>query len=237
MIPSALSRSIADECTRLGLTVPLESVPALAAYASSLWSWNERLNLTRHTDVERFVARDVGDASAIAPHLAAGERVLDVGTGGGVPGVLLSILRPDLRVELAESVGKRARAVREIVREIGLDGRPPIVVHEGAAQALVAKGGGPFDTLVVRAVAPLEKLLCWFEPLCDRYGRMLVVKGPRWEEEKGAARHRGFVKRVTVRRVAAWPIRGSDNESVLLEVRRRESSAKGQSGQPGQSGT
>jgi 16S rRNA (guanine527-N7)-methyltransferase len=51
---------------------------------------------------------------------------------------------------------------------------------------------------------------------------MLVVKGPRWEEEKGEARHRGWVKKVTVRRIAAWPIRGGDNESVLLEVRRRE---------------
>jgi 16S rRNA (guanine527-N7)-methyltransferase len=117
--------------------------------------------------------------------------------------------------------------VREIVAEIGLT----IPVHEGAAQLLVAAaaeaGGnaaaaGRFDVLVVRAVAPLVKLLGWFEPLCDAYGRMLVVKGPRWEEEKGDARHRGFVKRVGVRRIAAWPIRGSDNESVLLEVKRRE---------------
>ena len=200
----------------------------MAAYATRLWDWNERLNLTRHTDVERFVSRDVADAVAVAGHLAAGERVLDVGTGGGVPGVLLAILRPDLRVELCDSVGKRARAVREIVREIGLT----IPVHEGAAQRLVAaateadeRGGRPgrFDVLVVRAVAPLVKLLGWFEPLCEAYGRMLVVKGPRWDDEKGEARHRGFVKRVGVRRIAAWPIRGSDNESVLLEVKRRES--------------
>jgi 16S rRNA (guanine527-N7)-methyltransferase len=202
-------------------------VPRLAAYAASLWSWNERLNLTRHTDVEKFVSRDVADAVAIAPHIASGAHVLDVGTGGGVPGVLLAILRPDLRVELCDSVSKRARAVREIVAEVGLT----IPVHEGAAQPLVAaaaeageRGGRPgrFDVLVVRAVAPLLKLLTWFEPLCDAYGRMLVVKGPRWEEEKGEARHRGFVKKVGVRRIAAWPIRGSDNESVLLEIKRRE---------------
>jgi 16S rRNA (guanine527-N7)-methyltransferase len=177
--------------------------------------------------VEKFVSRDVADAVAIAPHLETGAHVLDVGTGGGVPGVLLAILRPDLRVELCDSVGKRARAVREIVAEIGLT----IPVHEGAAQPLVAaaaeageRGGRPgrFDVLVVRAVAPLLKLLGWFEPLCDAYGRMLVIKGPRWEEEKGEARHRGFVKKVGVRRIAAWPIRGSDNESVLLEVKRRE---------------
>jgi 16S rRNA (guanine527-N7)-methyltransferase len=219
-----LSRAIAAECTRLGLTMPPGSADGLAAYADRLWSWNEKLNLTRHTDVERFVSRDVADAAAIAPHLAAGERVLDVGTGGGVPGVLLAILRPDLRVELSDSVGKRARAVRAIVEEIGLRPAAPIVVHEQAAQAVVTKtaaAGGRFDTLVVRAVAPLVKLLGWFEPLCESYGRMLVVKGPRWEEEKGEARHKGFVKRVSVRRAAAWPIRGSDNESVLLEVRRR----------------
>ena len=222
-----LASAVAAECERLGLVVSSDAVPRLAAYAASLWSWNERLNLTRHTDVEKFVSRDVADAVAIAPHLASGAHVLDVGTGGGVPGVLLAILRPDLRVELCDSVGKRARAVREIVAEIGLT----IPVHEGAAQPLVAATAeagdgagrpGRFDVLVVRAVAPLVKLLGWFEPLCDAYGRMLVVKGPRWEEEKGEARHRGYVKKVGVRRIAAWPIRGSDNESVLLEVKRRE---------------
>ena len=50
---------------------------------------------------------------------------------------------------------------------------------------------------------------------------MLVVKGPRWEDEKAEARHRGLAKRVLVRRIASWPIRGSDNESVLLEIRQR----------------
>ena len=219
-----LAAAVVAECERLGIALPPEAASKLAAYAASLWSWNERLNLTRHTDVEKFVSRDVADAVAIAPHLAAGEHLLDVGTGGGVPGVLLAILRPDLRVELCDSVGKRARAVREIVAEIGLT----IPVHEGAAQPLVAAAAeaagrpGRFDVLVVRAVAPLLKLLGWFEPLCDAYGRMLVVKGPRWEEEKGEARHRGFVKKVGVRRIAAWPIRGSDNESVLLEIKRRE---------------
>ena len=215
-----LSRAIAAECTRLGLTMPPGSADGLAAYADRLWSWNEKLNLTRHTDVERFVSRDVADAAAIAPHLAAGERVLDVGTGGGVPGVLLAILRPDLRVELSESVGKRARAVAEIVAEIGLT----VPMHACAAQGVVrsrATGPDRFDTLVVRAVASLSKLLGWFEPLADSFGRLLVVKGPRWEEERDAARLQGLTRRVVVRRVATWPIRGSDNESVLLEVASR----------------
>ncbi len=215
-----LAGAITAACTRLGIEVPAASVPRLAAYAASLWSWNERINLTRHTDAETFVARDVGDAAAIAPHLAVGERVLDVGTGGGVPGVILAILRPDLRVELCDSVGKKARAVAEIVKAAGIK----VPVHEGAAQQFVAarcSGADRFDTLVVRAVAPLGKLLGWFEPIAASYGRMLVVKGPRWEEEKASARLEGRGKKVTIRRIASWRTAGRDHDSVLLEIRRR----------------
>lgn len=114
--PGQLAEVIAAEADRLGLDLPAAALPGLAAYASRLWAWNERLNLTRHTDAARFVARDVTDAAALCPHLAAGERLLDVGTGGGVPGVLLAVLRPDLKVELSDSVGKRARAVAAIVQ-------------------------------------------------------------------------------------------------------------------------
>jgi 16S rRNA (guanine527-N7)-methyltransferase len=212
-----LARAIAEECERQGLDVAPAAVGPIAAYAASLWGWNERLNLTRHTTVSTFVARDVADAVAVAAHLVVGERVLDVGTGGGVPGVLLAVLRPDLRVELCDSVGKKARAVRAITEEIGLC----LPVHETAGQGVVSARPGAFDTLVIRAVAPLAKLLGWFEPLCQSYGRLLVVKGPRWEEEKGDARHRGFLKRARVRRLAAWPLPGTDNESTLLEVRAR----------------
>ncbi|MGA0040578.1 MAG: 16S rRNA (guanine(527)-N(7))-methyltransferase RsmG [Pirellulales bacterium] len=211
-----LASAIDSESQRLGLAVPVDAMPLLAAYASALWQWNTRLNLTRHTDVARFVARDVADAVAIAGHLATSERVLDVGTGGGVPGVLLAILRPDLDVELCDSVGKRASAVEAIVKEAGLR----LQVHARPAQQIVAEQR--FDSLVVRAVAPLVKLLTWFEPLSDRFGRMLIIKGPRWEAEKGEARHRGLVKRVRIRRIAAWPLHETDNESVLLEVHHRD---------------
>ena len=95
---SSLTSTIAAECNHLRLAVDPDAMPRLASYAERLWAWNEKLNLTRHTDAATFVARDVADAAAIVPHLAAVERVLDVGTGGGVPGIVLAILRPDLHV-------------------------------------------------------------------------------------------------------------------------------------------
>ena len=218
-VPDAgLAADIAAEATRLGIDLPAAAAAGLARYAASLWAWNERLNLTRHTDVGRFVSRDVGDAAAIAEHIAHGERVLDVGTGGGVPGVILAILRPDLRVELCDSVAKKARAVAAIVTEAGLT----LPVHAAAAQELVATrpaGGHRFDSLVVRAVAPLSKLLGWFEPLAGSFGRLLVIKGPRWEEELAEARDKRLGRKVAIRRVASWPLRGTENQSVLLEIR------------------
>jgi 16S rRNA (guanine527-N7)-methyltransferase len=218
LAPDGLAAAITAEAGRIGIALPPGAADRLAAYATSLWSWNERLNLTRHTDVARFVSRDVGDSAALLPHLAQGERVLDVGTGGGVPGVILAILRPDLRVELSDSVAKKARAVAEIVREA----RIAIPVHAAAAQAVVASrpaGAARFDTLVARAVAPLAKLLSWFEPQAAAFGRLLVIKGPRWEEELTEARGLRLGKRVSIRRIASWPLRGTDNESVLLEIR------------------
>jgi 16S rRNA (guanine527-N7)-methyltransferase len=217
-VPADLAGAIAAEAARIGIIVPPDAAARLAAYAASLWAWNERLNLTRHTDVGRFVSRDVGDSAALLAHLAHGERVLDVGTGGGVPGVILAILRPDLRVELSDSVAKKARAVAEIVREAGLT----IPVHAAAAQELVASrpaGAARFDTLVARAVAPLSKLLSWFEPRADSFGRLLVIKGPRWEEELAEARANRLGKKVSIRRIASWPLVGTANESVLLEIR------------------
>src|SRR5205085_4178646 len=125
-LPAALARH--------NIELDSDQVDALSRYGHSLWSWNEKLNLTRHTDYERFVSRDVVDSRQLEQSLEPGERVLDVGTGGGVPGVILSILRPDLEVVLCESMAKKARAVEAIVKEAGLD----VPVRHARAEELLA---------------------------------------------------------------------------------------------------
>src|SRR5690349_24114893 len=85
---------------RHGFQLSPEQIGALAMYCRLLWEWNEKINLTRHTDYEKFVGRDVADALQLAPLLREREEILDVGTGGGVPAVILAVLRPDLKVSL-----------------------------------------------------------------------------------------------------------------------------------------
>jgi 16S rRNA (guanine527-N7)-methyltransferase len=189
-----------------------DQVEQLDQYRRLLWSWNKQLNLTRHTTLEKFVTRDVLDSMQLAALLAPGERVLDVGTGGGVPGAILAIVRPDLAVSLAESTTKKARAVEAIVEDLGLS------VPVYACRAEEALEVDTFDTLVIRAVAPLRKLLTWFAPHWEAFDRLLVIKGPNWVSERGEARHHGLLHNLELRKAATYKTPPEGAESVILKI-------------------
>lgn len=80
-----------------------------------------------------------------------------------------------------------------------------------------------FDTLTVRAVAPMWRILTWFAPHWRAFEELLLTKGKAWVEERGEARHRGLLKGLSLRKAAAYPMPGDPpGESVILSVRRRE---------------
>ena len=112
--------TLAAALGRHGITLPDDQLALLDRYLRLLWEWNEKINLTRHTDFEKFVSRDVVDSLAFAAPCAEGERVLDVGTGGGVPGVILAIVRPDLQshdVRIDRQEGPRGGRHRREARD------------------------------------------------------------------------------------------------------------------------
>jgi 16S rRNA (guanine527-N7)-methyltransferase len=209
--------TLATALARHGVTLEADQIEQLDRYARLLWDWNTRINLTRHTDYERFVSRDMRDVLALADLLETGEHVLDMGSGGGVPGIPLAIVRPDITVALCDSVGKKARAVGEIVTAMGLD----IPVHNLRAEQVVEEHD--IDTIVARAVGPLEKILTWLGPHWDRFNRLLLVKGPSWTDERQAARERGLLRELELRRKVSYPLAGTESEGVVLEIRRLES--------------
>jgi 16S rRNA (guanine527-N7)-methyltransferase len=207
--------NLAAALARHHIELPPEQVAKLDEYCHLLWDWNSKLNLTRHTDFEKFVARDLTDSLAFARFLDKGETVLDVGTGGGVPGVVLAIVREDLKIALCESIAKKAKVVGDIVKQLGL---ATPVLH-GRAEDLLAEHH--YKTLVIRAVARLKKLLEWFRPHRSAFDRMLVLKGPGWVDERGEARHFGLLRDLSLRKLYSYPLPGTESESVLLEITRR----------------
>jgi 16S rRNA (guanine527-N7)-methyltransferase len=198
------------------IEVSPEQVELLDRYRRALWTWNERMNLTRHTTIDKFVGRDVVDSHELGKLLEQGERVLDVGTGGGVPGVILAILRPDLTVNLCESTQKKARAVEAIVTELGLSIR---TFPNRAEEVLEIT---TFDTLVARALAPLVKVLPWLNPHWDAFDQLLMIKGPSWVEERAAAREAGLMRELELRKAAEYQAPVTGAASVILSIRHKE---------------
>ena len=105
--------------TALGVPLSDEQIAKLDRYVALLLSWNERLNLTAVTAPRAIVEKHLLDSLALVPHLA-GETLLDVGTGAGLPSVVLAIVRPTLAITAVESIHKKVAFVRTVSRELGL---------------------------------------------------------------------------------------------------------------------
>ncbi len=198
-----------------GLSVSEDQAKKLAQYCRLLWDWNSRLNLTRHTDWELFVTRDLFDTIELAKHIPQNAKVMDVGSGGGVPGIPLVLLRPDVNMSLCESVGKKAMALQDIVKTLGLS----IPVHADRAETILKKHRYQFIT--ARAVASIGKMIGWFAPVWNAAGQLLLIKGPRWIEERDEAQEEGLLRKHSVEHVASWSAPGRDGQSVLLRISRK----------------
>jgi 16S rRNA (guanine527-N7)-methyltransferase len=181
------------------------------------WDWNDKINLTRHTTPELFVQRDLLDSFQLAKLLGPNEEVLDIGTGGGVPGILVAILRPDLQVSLCDSVAKKAKVAEDIVKQLKLDVR----VYPLSVSRVLEDDR--FDTLVARGVGPLVRLCGWLKEEWHKIGRLLAIKGPKWVEERGEARHRGMLQGVDLRRLVSYRMPGTESESTILQLARPSS--------------
>lgn len=191
-----------------------ETALKLQEYAQAMWTWNESLNLTRHTTWERFVSRDLRDCLQLAPLLDPGEEVLDLGSGNGVPGIPLAILRPDIEVSLAESVNKRASVLGEMVNALQL----PVPVFAARGEDLLEDYR--FSSVVSRAVGSIAKMCTWIEPHWINVDRMLLIKGPKWLEERGEARHKGLLAELQLRRIASYPLSqdSEEAEGAILQI-------------------
>lgn len=201
------------------LEISDDQLAQIEIYCRELWRLNEQLNLTRHTTPKLFVDRDLVDAYQLARLLRDKERVLDIGSGGGTPGALVAILRPDLSVTLSESIGKKARALTEIIASLDAS----IEIYAGRAEELLSED--EFDVCTARAVGTMSKLLSLLSPHWKWFSRLLAIKGPAWpneiEEARLSQRLRGLVYRVATRYTINDPQDATPWESVILEVYRR----------------
>ena len=155
---------------QLGLDAALAE--PLLAYLALLARWNQTYNLTAIRDTREMLVKHLLDSLAMHAHLDGIETLADLGTGPGLPGIPLAIARPGLQVTLVESNGKKARFLREAVRQLKL-GNASVV--ESRIEAFDAPGR--FDAITARALATLPLILELGGHLPKADGRLLAMKG------------------------------------------------------------
>jgi 16S rRNA (guanine527-N7)-methyltransferase len=216
--PPALAARLAAGLAALGIDASDAQRAQLLALLALLARWNRAYNLTAVRDPPAMIPRHLLDSLAVLPWVRRGP-VLDVGTGPGLPGLPLAILRPELGFALLDSNGKKIRFVRQAVLALGLHNVTPV-----QARLETYRPGVNFATITARAVAPLAELCAECAPLMAPGGLLLALKGrdpgaevarlmaaPAGGEAPGGVRIDG---------VAVHPLRvpGLDAERCLIEV-------------------
>jgi 16S rRNA (guanine527-N7)-methyltransferase len=184
----ALQAQLEQGIAALGLTLPAEAVPRLLDYLALLERWNAAYNLTAVRDPAEMVTRHLLDSLAVLPFVH-GRTLADLGTGPGLPGIVLAIAAPGREVLLVDSNGKKVRFLREAIRALKLEG-------VRAEQSRVEDVAGQFDCVTARAFASLADMLAWGGHLLAPDGTWLAMKGKQPEDELPGIPD-GFVVRAT----------------------------------------
>ena len=162
----------------LGLDLPLAAQQKLLAFRDLLLKWNKVYNLTALRDPAQAISHHLLDSLVILPHIGTGN-LLDVGSGGGLPGIPLAIAHPELAVTLVDTVQKKTTFLQQVVIELGLKNA---AVHH----ARVEEMSGEYAQITSRAFAELALFVNLTRHLLAPGGRWLAMKGVRPDAELNA---------------------------------------------------
>lgn len=176
---------LVKQSDKMALALTDNQLDTLMAYLQLLVKWNKAYNLTAVKDPVEMVSRHLLDSLSLLPFIK-GPRIIDVGSGAGLPGIPLAICRPDIEVTTLDSNGKKTRFQNQVKVELGLSN---LTVINGRAEACTDE---PFDEVVSRAFASIADMIKWTHQLCRLEGVFLAMKG-LYPEDELAQLPSGFV--------------------------------------------
>ena len=204
---------IATACQQLGLEPTSSQLTALGDFLALLQRWNATYNLTAVRDLRAMTTQHLADCLAVLPALQARcpqGRVLDVGSGGGLPGVVIAILQPALTVTCVDAVGKKAAFIRQVASQLQL---PNLQAVHARVQDLKLPA---FDLITSRAFASLADFTRWTTARLAPGGLWMAMKGKSPLEELAA-----LPPDIEVFHVEPLNVPGLDAERCLVWMRRR----------------
>ncbi len=191
-------------CAEQAMEVDLETLQQLVRYGECLEEWNEKINLISRKEDAPVIIKHIFHSLLISLHhtFSDNEHVLDLGTGGGLPGIPLSLLFPRTRFLLVDATGKKIAACQAMIKELGITNA--VALHTRVEELR----GVVFDTVLSRQVAPLDKLCGYASRLLKPSGTMICLKGGNLDKEiasalKSSTEHEGFPASIEL-----YPIHG-----------------------------
>jgi 16S rRNA (guanine527-N7)-methyltransferase len=175
----ALAEVLKQGAAQLALPLSSAQQEQLLDYLALLNKWNSVYNLTSVRDPMQMMTLHLLDTLAAVPAFEGAQNVLDVGAGGGLPGVVLAIARPDMRVSMIDTVHKKTAFLTQVKAELGLAN---VTVYTKKVQELEVKQ--PFDVITSRAFADLSDFVNWSGHLLADGGRFIALKGTAPADER-----------------------------------------------------
>lgn len=175
VVADVLKQGIKD----LKLDLADDQVEKLLDYLALLNKWNSVYNLTSVRDPMQMVTLHLLDSLAAVSAFAGAKNVLDVGAGGGLPGMVLAISRPDMKVSMIDTVHKKTAFLNQVKAELGLSN---VTVYTKRVEQLEVKT--KFDVITSRAFADLSDFVNWSGHLLQEGGRFIALKGTAPEDER-----------------------------------------------------
>ncbi|UXD89226.1 16S rRNA (guanine(527)-N(7))-methyltransferase RsmG [Thalassolituus hydrocarboniclasticus] len=177
----SLTRQLAYGAEQMQIALTAEQLSALRAYLDLLQKWNKAYNLTAIREPERMVALHLLDSLAVHPFVQEAGNIADVGTGPGLPGIVLAIMNPHKTFTLLDSNGKKTRFLFQARTALGLDN---VTIVNDRVEAYHPPR--PFDMIVSRAFASLADMTHWCQHLRAEQGCFLAMKGQYPQDEIAA---------------------------------------------------
>lgn len=171
-----IKKTLSDGLVSIGLTLTAKQHEQLLGYLELMSKWNKVYNLTAVRDKTEMVRQHLLDSLAVIP-LIRGQRVLDVGSGGGLPGVVLAIVKPEVQVVTVDKVHKKIAFQTQVAAELGLINLKPMSTRVEDLQE------APFDTITSRAFSSLLDFVTLTAPLLAENGEWAAMKGVFPHEE------------------------------------------------------
>ena len=204
---------IQEIAAQLGISVTQEMCEKFQTHAEELLFWNEKKNLTAITEADDIAVKHFADSSVLAPHIAENERVLDMGAGGGFPGLVLAIQRPDIDILLIDASRKKASFLQHIIRKLSLSNAN--ASHIRAEELAEEEDLSPFDVVTCRAFSNIKEVVKLALPLLSKQGRILAMRGKIEDEELEKAMN-AYPTILVKEMVYRLPVENADR--TLLEI-------------------